>query len=80
MKIKHGTQEMEADPVDVVKAEERWCDYVLADGTKIRIKHVLGAVFRAKETYTTSGDPLYITQSQHVVMTMDVPENLKQKG
>jgi len=79
MKIKHGQQELEVDPVAVTKAEEPWCEYVLADGTKIRIKHVLGAIFRAKDAFTDSGEPLYITRSQNVVIASEVPENLKRE-
>jgi hypothetical protein len=80
MKIKHGPQEIEVDPIEIVKAEEPWCEYVLADGTKIKVKHVLGAVFRAKDVYTDSDDPLYVTRSQNVVIASDVPEALKRKG
>jgi len=80
MKIKHGPQEIEVDRVEVIKAEEPWCEYVLADGAKIKVKHVLGAVFRAKEVYTDSEEPLYVTRSQNVVMAIEVPEELKRKG
>jgi len=80
MKIKYGPQEVEADPVEIVKADEPWCEYVLADGTKIRIKHVLGAVFRACDVYNDSGEPLYITRSQNVVIASEVPDDLKQEG
>jgi len=79
MKIKHGPQEIEVDPVDIIKAEEPWSEYVLADGTRIKIKHVLGAVFRAKHVYTESDEPLYIARSQNVVMATEVPEDLKRK-
>jgi hypothetical protein len=80
MKIKHGPQEIEVDPVEVIKAEEPWCEYVLADGTKIKVKHVLGAVFRAKEVYIDTEEPLYVVRSQNVVMATEVPEELKRKG
>jgi len=80
MKIKYGSQEVEADPVEIIRADEPWCEYVLADGTKIRIKHVLGAIFRASDTYNDSGEPLYITRSQNVVIASEVPDDLKQEG
>lgn len=79
MKIRHGRQEIEVDAVEVIKAEEPWCEYMLADGTKIRIKHVLGGIFRATEEYTDSGDPLYITRSQNVVVATEIPDDLKRK-
>ena len=53
---------------------------MLADGAKIRIKHVLGAIFRASDTYNDSGEPLYITRSQNVVIASEVPDDLKQEG
>lgn len=80
MKIKYGSREVEADPVEIIKVDEPWCEYVLADGTKIRIKHVLGAIFRASDTYNDDGEPLYITRSQNVVIASEVPDDLKQEG
>jgi len=80
MRVRYGSREIEADPVEVIKADEPWCEYVLADGTRIRVRHVLGAVFRAKEEHTDSGEPLYITRSQNVVIASEVPEDLKRKG
>ena len=80
MKIKYGPQELEVNPVEIVKADEPWCEYVLADGTKIRIKHVLGAIFRARDVYNDNGEPLYITRSQNVVIASETPDDLlKQK-
>lgn len=80
MRIRHGTRDIEVDPVEIIKAEEPWCEYALEDGTRIKIKHVLGAIFRAREVYTESGEPLYITRSQNVVMAAEVPERLKKEA
>ena len=79
MKIKFGPNEVEADPIEVVDTNEPWCVYELADGTKLKIKHVLGAVFRAREQFTDSNEPLYIIRSSTVVVPFEVPENLKRK-
>lgn len=80
MKIKYGPREIEADPIEIVKANEPWCVYELEDGTKIKIRHVLGAIFRAKAEYTDSDEPLYITRSSNVIVPFEVPEELKRKG
>ncbi|GAG20519.1 unnamed protein product [marine sediment metagenome] len=79
MKIKYGPNEVEADPIEIVTATEPWCIYELADGTKIKVKHVLGAIFRAKNEFTDSNEPLYIIRSQNVVVPFEVPEDLKRK-
>ena len=79
MKIKYGPKDVEADPIEVVNATEPWCMYELADGTKIKIKHVLGAIFRAKNEFTDANEPLYIIRSQNVVVPFEVPEDLKRK-
>ena len=79
MRVKYGSEQVEVDPVEIIKAEEPWCEYTLADGTKIRVKHVLGSIFRAKSTFNENGEPLYITRSQNVVFAAEIPEDLKKK-
>lgn len=80
MKIRYGQREVEVDPVQVVKADEPWCEYVLSDGSKVRARHVLGAIFRARELFTEDGDPVYITRSQVVVVPAESPDALRRKG
>jgi len=69
---------VEADLVEIVESSEPWSEYVLADGTTIRIKFVLGAAYRAKNKWNEDGDPLYVTKAQTVVMAV-VPDDLKRK-
>ncbi|MCK4513744.1 MAG: hypothetical protein KAU31_00730 [Spirochaetaceae bacterium] len=77
MKINYGPNEVEADPNEIVNATEPWCIYELVDGTKIKVKHVIGATFRAKNEFTDSNEPLYIIRFQNVVVPLEVPEDLK---
>ena len=79
MRVQYANQEVEVDPVEIVEAKEPWCEYLLADGTKIRVRHVLGAIFRAKNIYNDSGEPLYITRSQNVVIAVEVPDEIRRK-
>jgi len=79
MKIKHGRQDVEVDQIEVVKSDEPWCEYSLADGSKIRVRHVLGAMFRAQHSFTEDEDPLYITRSQIVVIPAEIPDDLRRK-
>jgi len=67
---------VEGDVIGVAESSEPWSEYTLNDGTILKVKFVLGAVFRLKGKWTDDGDPMYITKSQSVVMAI-VPDKLK---
>lgn len=54
----HNTSEIE-----VIDAKERWSEYRLADGTTMRIKSVVIAVFRDDAHPTQDGEPVYNMKS-----------------
>jgi hypothetical protein len=49
--------------IEIVEAKERWSEYRLADGTILRLRPVMIAVFRADGQYTPEGDPVYNMKS-----------------
>jgi hypothetical protein len=49
--------------VEVVDSKERWSEYRLADGTMMRIKSVVIAVFRENGQQTQDGEPIYNMKS-----------------
>jgi hypothetical protein len=49
--------------IEMLEAKERWSEYRLADGTILRLKPVIIAVFRADGQYTPDGDPVYNMKS-----------------
>jgi hypothetical protein len=49
--------------IEVVDAKERWSEYRLADGTTMRIKSVVIAVFRADGQQSPDGEPVYNLKS-----------------
>jgi hypothetical protein len=49
--------------IEVVDAKERWSEYRLADGTTMRIKSVVIAVFRADGQQSQDGEPVYNLKS-----------------
>lgn len=49
--------------VEMLEAEERWSEYRLADGTTLRLKPVMIAIFRAEGQYTQDGEPVYNMKS-----------------
>jgi hypothetical protein len=49
--------------VEVLDAKERWSEYRLADGTTMRLKSVVIAVFREDGRQTPEGEPVYNMKS-----------------
>ena len=49
--------------IEVIDAKERWSEYRLADGTTMRIKSVVIAVFREDGHQTPDGEPVYNMKS-----------------
>ncbi len=49
--------------VEVLDAKERWNEYQLADGTTMRVKSVVIAVFRENIQQMPDGEPVYSMKS-----------------
>ncbi|HEX3524887.1 MAG TPA: hypothetical protein VHT52_22715 [Stellaceae bacterium] len=49
--------------IEILEAKERWSEYRLADGTTLRLRPVMIAVFRDDGQYTADGDPVYNMKS-----------------
>lgn len=63
---------MVATEVDMLDAKELWSEYRLSDGTTLRVKPVMIAVFRADGQESVDGEPIYNTKS---TLVMDVRAN-----
>jgi hypothetical protein len=68
---------IDGEEVPFTEVEERWNEYDLGDGTRIRIKLVLTKVIRLDE-FNPDNEPVYVIASQNVLIT-DVPEPLKRR-
>lgn len=69
---------MEGVDVDFSEEKEYWNTYKLSDGTTLKVKLVLRGVKRLKK-YNPDGNPMYVIQSQNIVRTLDIPEEIKAK-
>ena len=49
--------------IEMVEAKEAWSVYRLSDGTTLRIKPIMIAVFRAEGQQTADGEPVYSMKS-----------------
>lgn len=65
-------------PVGIQAAREEWSEYILEDGTKLRVRPILAEVLRVKGQYTPDGNPLYLTKAS-VVLSAQSPKKLRKK-
>jgi len=73
-----GLGEIEADQVGFRPVQEYWSEYHLDDGTTLRLKLVVTAIYRAPDMYDTEGNPTYLVNSTNV-MAVDAPDELLKK-
>lgn len=62
----------DSNEVEMLEAKENWSVYRLADGTTLRIKPVMIAIFRVDGQLTPAGEPVYNMKST-VITDVRVP-------
>jgi hypothetical protein len=72
-------QEHEAEPIGFRTAGEHFNEYLLDDGAVLRIKLVLTEVWKVREAYDSSGNPIYVVVHSQV-MVVDAPDELREGG
>jgi hypothetical protein len=72
-------QEIDVIPVTFQASGENWNEYLLSDGTVLKIKMVATEIYRLPDVYDPDGNPQYIVRSANVVATSS-PDNLRQQG
>lgn len=73
-----GGQEVTGDRKAYNTIREPWNEYLVEDGSTIRLKVVVRDIIRTDQ-FNPDGTPIYIVQSMNVVDAR-VPDKLKQKG
>ena len=68
-----GGREVEATPVEVNQAGEHWNEYLLEDGTVLKMKLILKKVFKVANEVDAEGNPVYVMQSTNV-STVNAPK------
>jgi len=79
IKINFAGEEVEATPIEINQTNEYWNQYLLDDGTVIKMKPVTTKVLRVDNKYDNEGNPLYIVQSTNIT-AVNAPDNLKRKA
>ncbi|MBU1124554.1 MAG: hypothetical protein KKC84_00840 [Candidatus Omnitrophica bacterium] len=72
-------REVEATPVEITQASEHWNQYLLEDGSILKIKLVATKISRLDNEFDLEGNPVYSLQSTNV-LAVDAPANLKRKN
>ena len=75
VEFKLGDKIVAGTLVDFETLREEYNSYKLADGSTIRMKTVVTNIIRTEE-YTPEGEPVYIINSQNVLVA-HVPDELK---
>jgi hypothetical protein len=70
-------EEHEAEPIGFRSSGEHFNEYLLDDGSVLRIKLVLTDVWKVKETYDSLGNPVYLAEHSEV-MAVDAPDDLRE--
>jgi hypothetical protein len=65
--------------VAVESSSEKWNEYTLEDGTKIRLKPIIIEIIRVTDHYDNEGNPLYVAKAQTVLSVLEIQERLKRK-
>ena len=74
-----GGEIIEGAVVDVVSSSEKFSEYLLSDGTKLRAKLTIIEAVRHDEDWDSDGNPIYNVRSQNVVVVIDSPKKFKKK-
>lgn len=69
---------VQATELSFQNAREHWNEYLLDDGTIIKLKPVATEVFRLDDRYDPQGNPVYLVKSTNV-MVVSSPEDLRKK-
>lgn len=71
-------EQIEADVIGYRANAEHWNEYLLDDGTVLRLKPVVTEILRVEGQYDQNGNPGYIVQATNVT-AVDAPDELRRQ-
>lgn len=77
VKVPLAGKMVDGEEIEFEDLGEKWNEYEVKDGTKIKIKLVTTRIVRTEE-YNQEDEPIYIVNSQNILVA-DVPDKLKRK-
>lgn len=79
VKLNLGGREVWGEVIPVQQAQEGWSQYLLADGSIVKMKVVVTDVFRVENEYDAEGNPIYYLKSTNV-LSVNASEELRRKA
>ncbi len=76
VRIRLAGREVEAVEVPINQSAEQWNQYLLEDGTVLRLKPVATAALRVVGVFDEEANPVYVMKSTNVV-TVQAPESMR---
>lgn len=73
-----GGPEKDAQLIEVQQANEHWNQYLLGDGTVIKMKIVATEVWRIEHEWDQEGNPIYVVRSTNV-LSINAPDELRKR-
>ncbi len=73
-----NNETVDAVDVPIKQPNEVWSEYLLEDGTTVRVKLAVGSILRAVDRYDPDDNPVYIVKGTVVTVPV-VPDNLRKK-
>ena len=71
-------RQVEATVMTFRAGGEHWNEYLVDDGSVVKVKLVATEILRLDGEYDPSGNPIYLMGSTNV-MAVDAPENLRRE-
>ena len=66
-------KEVDVTDVPTTSADEKFNEYTLEDGSKLRVKNVVTCVTRIDDQFNQDGTPVYIVLTSPVVIVVSSP-------
>ena len=67
-KMNFQGKDVDATEVRFQTIREEWNEYQLMDGTVLKMKTVVGEVFRVEDMYDNEGNPVYQVKSNNLLI------------
>jgi hypothetical protein len=66
-KVPFGNEMVDATVMSVQEGGEHWNEYLLGDGSVIRLKTVVTEIMKLDKKFDSEGNPIYLLKSANVV-------------
>jgi hypothetical protein len=78
MKFRLGDRDVLGELVPIQNTQESWNQYLLQDGSLLKMKMVVTDIYRVEGEFDPEGNPVYMVKSSQI-MSVNAPDDLKRK-